>query len=158
MSACWLSREPGHVVRDACGEVAGRTVHRGAVVFTVARDQAIGMPARVEVTVSASRFDHCGGMVLPAPLEAGESGASFTFAATVGSLWRATPQTGQRLRCAEFSWPFGDGGVGRRPRVTDSPIANTAAAIVVTRVPPAAVTRISTLGAFRIDASSPTGP
>ena len=35
---------------------------------------------------------------------------SFTFAATVGSLWRATPQTGQRLRCAEFSW-YGPSGV-----------------------------------------------
>jgi hypothetical protein len=64
----------------------------------------IGVPARVEVPVSAARFDHRGGEVLPAPSEAGDWGASFTLAATVGSRWRATPQTGQRLRCAEFSW------------------------------------------------------
>jgi hypothetical protein len=29
---------------------------------------------------------------------------TFAFAATVGSLWRTTPQLGQRSRCAEFSW------------------------------------------------------
>jgi hypothetical protein len=56
------------------------------------------------------RFDHRGGEVLPAPSEAGECGASFAFAATVGSVWRATPQTGQRLKCAEFSW-YGPRGV-----------------------------------------------
>jgi hypothetical protein len=65
-----LSRGPADVVRDACVGVAGRADHRGAVVF--ARAQAIGVPARVEVPVSAGRFDHRGGEVLPAPSEAGE--------------------------------------------------------------------------------------
>ena len=104
-----LSREPADVVRDACVGVAGRADHRRAVVFAVARAQAIGVPARVEVPVSAGRLDHRGGEVLPAPSDAGEWGASFRSAATVGSLWRATPQTGQRLRCAEFSW-YGPSG------------------------------------------------
>lgn len=61
---------------------------------------------RCETRVSAyKRFDHRAGAVLPASSEAGEGGsASLTFAATVGSRWRATPQTAQRLRFAEFSW------------------------------------------------------
>jgi len=95
-----LWQEPADVVRDACVGVAGRPDQRETVVFTVARAQASGVPARVEVPASAGRFDHRG---MLAPSEAGESGPSFTVAATVGSLWRATPQTGQRLRCAEFS-------------------------------------------------------
>jgi hypothetical protein len=105
-----LWRRSADVVRHMCVGVADRADHRGAVVFAVARAQAIGVPARVEVPVSAGRFDHRGGEVLPAPPEAGECGASFTFAATVGSLWRATPQTAQRLSCAEFSW-YGPSGV-----------------------------------------------
>jgi hypothetical protein len=64
-------------------------------------------PAHDYRGTGCDRFDQetlaIGGEV-PARSEAGEWGASFTFAATVGSLWRATPQTGQRLRCAEFSW------------------------------------------------------
>jgi hypothetical protein len=67
-----LSGGPADVVRHACVGVAGRADHRAAVVFAVARAQAIGLPARVEVPASAGRFDHRGGEVLPAPSEAGE--------------------------------------------------------------------------------------
>jgi hypothetical protein len=67
------------------------------------------VPTRVEVPVPAGGLDHRGGEVLPAPSEADEWGASFRSAATVGSLWRATPHTGQRWRCAEFSW-YGPSG------------------------------------------------
>src|SRR4029450_10511363 len=78
-----LSSERAHAVRDPC----------------------VGVRARVVVHMAAGRFGHRAGAVLPASSEAGEGGgASFTFAATVGSRWRATPQTAQRLRFAEFSW------------------------------------------------------
>jgi hypothetical protein len=68
------------------------------------RDACVAVQARVVVPMSALRFDHRAGAVLPASSEAGEGSASLTFAATVGSRWRATPQTAQRLRSAEFSW------------------------------------------------------
>ena len=61
------------------------------------------VPPAVEVPVFPGRFDHRCGDVLSAASEGGKWGASFAFRATVGSLWRATPQIGQRLRCAEFS-------------------------------------------------------
>jgi hypothetical protein len=62
-------------------------------------------PGHVDRGTDCDRFDQG----LPTPSEAGESGASFVFAATVGSLWRATPQLGQRSSCAGFSW-YGPSG------------------------------------------------
>jgi hypothetical protein len=84
----------------------------------VVRDACVGFAGRAEVPVSTGRFDHRGGRVLSAASEAGKWDASFPFAATVRSLWRATPQTGQRLRCAQFSW---DGPSGVRQLQCHSP-------------------------------------
>ena len=55
------------------------------------------------MSLSAGHFDHGCCEVLPAPSEDGKWGASFALRGTVGSLWRATPQMEQRVRCAELS-------------------------------------------------------
>ena len=66
-------------------------------------------PAHDDRRTGCDRFDHRGGEVPPTPSKAGEWSASFASAATVGSLWRSTPQLGQLSRCAEFSW-YGPSG------------------------------------------------